>query len=96
MELLRSSGIPAVLAGRYNPRAPKEILVPAKWVDDANRVIAGRDDVAPRAILAGERFANEPRSILTATSWLLAIGMAVLAALAVGRFVFAAAKSLYK
>ena len=30
IRLLQSSRIPAVLAGRYNPKAPKLILVPAK------------------------------------------------------------------
>jgi len=92
--LLRSSGIPAVHGGQYNPKAPQQILVPAKCVADANRLLADVRDVAPSSIPTGERFAKEPRSIVTAITWLLAIGISVFALLAVTRFVFAIAKSL--
>jgi len=94
--LLRGSGIPTVLAGRYNPKAPMQILVPSKCVADANRVLADRGDVAPRPISTAERFGDGPRSILTAITWLLALGISGLVVLAVGRFVFATAKSLFR
>lgn len=70
--LLRSSGIPAVHAGQYNPRAPDQILVPAKCVADAYRLIG---DVTQRSIPSADQFADEPRSVLTAISWLLASGV---------------------
>lgn len=59
--LLRSSGIPVVHAGEYNPRAPNQILVPAKCIADAYRLIADIGDVAPKSIPTAEQFADEPR-----------------------------------
>jgi hypothetical protein len=86
--LLRSSGIPAVHPGRY---APQQILVPFKFVAEANRLIADARNVAPSSIPTAEQFADEPRSILTAILWLLAIGMSVVAMLEVAHFVSAIA-----
>lgn len=95
--LLRSSGIPAVHAGQYNPYAPQQILVPTKCVADANRLIADVRDVAPSSIpTAAERLAEEPHSIATAITLVLAIGMSVFALLEVARFVSAIAKSLFR
>jgi hypothetical protein len=91
--LLRSSGIPAVHPGRY---AQQQILVPLKFVAEANRLIADARDVAPSSIPTAEQFADEPRSILTAILWLLAIGMSVVAMVEVAHFVSAIAKSPFR
>jgi len=43
LALLRSSGIPAVFSGRYNPKIPKgelQILVPRKDREDSERIMA--------------------------------------------------------
>jgi len=73
----RGSGIPAILAGRYNPKAPNQMLAPLSTSPDANRPIADMRDLAPSLIPAAERFADEPR-IMTAITWLLAIGFPLL------------------
>ena len=63
--LLRSSGIPAMHAGQYNPRAPNQILVPDRCVADAYRVIADMGVVAPSSIATTGEFADDQHSILT-------------------------------
>jgi len=68
--LLRSSGIPAVHPGRY---AQQQILVPFKFVAEANRLIADARDVAPSPIATTEQPADEPTEI----SWLLAGGVLI-------------------
>ena len=78
--LLRSSGIPAVHAGQYNPRAPQQILVPFEFVAEANRLIADARDVAPSPIRAAEQPADEPTEI----SWLLAGGVLIVIGLWLG------------
>ena len=82
--LLRSSGIHAVHAGQYNPRAPNKILVPAEFVADAYRLIADMDGVAPSSAPTAEQTADEPRSTLTAISWLLAGGVLIVVGLWLG------------
>jgi len=71
--LLRSSGIPAVHPGQYYPRAQQQILVPFKFVAEANRLIADARDVAPSPIPTAEQPEDEPTEI----SWLLAGGVLI-------------------
>ena len=75
--LLRSSGIPAVHPGRY---AQQQILVPFKFVAEANRLIADARDVAPSPIATTEQPADEPTEI----SWLLAGGVLIVIGLWLG------------
>lgn len=92
--LLRSAGIQAVHGGQYDPRGPKQILVPFKDLVEANRLIAGKRDAAPPSVPAEE--IPEPRSIMTAITWVLAVGISVLAAITLGRFVAGVARSLWR
>jgi hypothetical protein len=74
MALLKSSGIPAVLGGLYDPKAPKAILVPRASLEEANRLIADA-----RSLNTGsappEPPPEEPRSIVTAITWVLGIAL---------------------
>ncbi len=79
--LLRSNGIPVVHGGRYNPRAPKEILVPQERLEEAKLLIADARGAAPASAGVGERM-EEPRSLVTAVTWIFAIGIALVAIVA--------------
>lgn len=68
--LLRSGGIPAVCAGRYS----LQILIPFKYVAEANRLIADARDGAPSPIPTTEPVPEEPRSTITDITWLLVGG----------------------
>jgi hypothetical protein len=71
--LLRSSGIPAVHPGRY---AQQQILVPFKFVAEANRLIADAGDVAPNpAPLQSNQRTSQPKSVGFSLVVLIVIGL---------------------
>lgn len=94
--LLQSKGIPAICAGRYNPKAPAQILVPARCVEEAKRLIADAHDVTSGSEHAAERRVAEPRSLVTVITWVLAFGILLLVIVEVWRFVEGIVKGFFR
>jgi hypothetical protein len=93
LSLLQSSGISAVCGGQYNPKAPKQILVPRSRVEEANRLIANARNSAGAS---SERAAEERPSIITAITWILAIGVLIYALFAAGGTIYRLAARLFR
>ncbi len=93
LALLQSEGIPAVYRGRYNPRGPREILVPTTRLDEALRLIAEARKSAGLADGVPDAPAEEPRSKFTVAVWILAAGALGYALFAIGQVAWQLVKS---
>ncbi len=85
--LLQSRGVPALRGGRYNWKAPQQVLVPRRAVERARRVIGEARKSGEYLRTETSQTAEERRSIGTAAIWIMAIGMSGCALFVAGRFV---------
>jgi hypothetical protein len=96
LALLESEGIAAVYRGRYNPRGPREILVPRGRLEEANRLIADARRGGGMSAGVPDAPAEEPRSKFTVAVWVLAAGALALALSAIGRMAYSLARSVLR
>jgi len=82
--LLQSAGIPVVEVGRYNPKAPTQMLIPRNRLADAHRLIVNARGHNSSATSQQRPPAEEPPSVVTAITWVLAIGMVLFVVLELG------------
>jgi hypothetical protein len=93
--LLKDSGIPVVVGGLYNLKAPKQVLVPRRSFEAANRVIANARNFNATCVQA-EPPPQEPRSIVTAITWVLALAVLIYALSTTGGVIDRLARYLFR
>jgi hypothetical protein len=94
--LLQSCGIPVVEGGRYNPKAPTQVLVPRNRLADAHRLIANARGHSSSATPLHRPSAEERPSVVTAITWVLAIGMVMCVLVIVGKLIYGLAAHWFR
>lgn len=93
---LQSGGIPVVEGGRCNPKAPAQVLVPRNRLAEAHRLIASARGFSSSATSLERPAERERPSLVTAITWVLAIGMAIYVVVQAGRSIYGLAANWFR